>query len=103
MLVLFTLGGVIAALPALIHARLHGCAGSSCPEHNRTANTNSMQLSVIFDDSGPDRNQHFVILFQNYMTFFLHWNTEDDVLKNVSVFYLHTIKSKITKNGYQGS
>lgn len=24
--------GVIAALPALIHARLHGCVGSCCPE-----------------------------------------------------------------------
>uniref|UniRef100_A0A673HUQ7 AMP deaminase n=1 Tax=Sinocyclocheilus rhinocerous TaxID=307959 RepID=A0A673HUQ7_9TELE len=29
--------GDIAALPALIHARLHECAGSSCPEQNHTA------------------------------------------------------------------
>ncbi len=36
MLVLFCLPlGIIAALPALIHARLHGCAGSSCPEQNQ--------------------------------------------------------------------
>jgi len=51
-----SLRGVIAALPVLIHARLHGCAGSSCPEQNHTANTNSMQLSFIFDNSGPDRS-----------------------------------------------
>ncbi len=36
--------GVIAALPALIHARLHGCAGSSCPEQNHTANPNHMLI-----------------------------------------------------------
>ncbi len=29
--------GVIAALPALIHARLRGCAGSSWPEQNHTS------------------------------------------------------------------
>ncbi len=37
---------VIAALPALIHARLHGCAGSSCPEHNHTANPNCMLIVI---------------------------------------------------------
>jgi len=31
-------GGGITALPALIYARLHGCAGSSCPELNHTTN-----------------------------------------------------------------
>ncbi len=36
--------GVIAALPALIHARLHGCAGSFCPEQNHTANPNGMLI-----------------------------------------------------------
>ncbi len=29
--------GAIAALPALIHARLYGCTGSFCPEKNHTA------------------------------------------------------------------
>ncbi len=43
--VLFTLG-VITVLPALIHARLHGCARSSCPEQNHTANTNCMLIGV---------------------------------------------------------
>ncbi len=43
--VLFTLG-VITALPALIHARLHGCAGSSCPEQTHTANPNCMLIGV---------------------------------------------------------
>jgi len=33
--VLFSLRGVVTAL---IHARLHGCRGSSCPEQNQTAN-----------------------------------------------------------------
>ena len=36
--------GIIAALPALIHARLHGCAGSSRPERNRSANPNCMLI-----------------------------------------------------------
>ncbi len=47
--------GVIAALPALIHARLHGCAGSSCPEQNHSANPNYMLIVNHLDDSGPDR------------------------------------------------
>ncbi len=36
--------GVIAALPALIHARLHGCTGSSCPEQKHNANQNCMLI-----------------------------------------------------------
>jgi len=47
--------GVVAALPALIHAKLHGCSRSSCPEQNHTANPYCMQLPIIFDNSGPDR------------------------------------------------
>ncbi len=51
--------GVIAALPALIHARLHGCTGSSCPEQNHTANPNYMLIVNHLDDSGPDRNRAY--------------------------------------------
>jgi len=36
--------GATAALPAFIHARLHGCAGSSCPEQNHTTNPNCMLI-----------------------------------------------------------
>ncbi len=36
--------GVITALPALIHATLHECAGSSCPEQKHTANPNFMLI-----------------------------------------------------------
>jgi len=36
--------GVIAALPALIHARLHGCTESSFPEQNHAANPNCMLI-----------------------------------------------------------
>lgn len=35
---------VIAALSALIHARLHGCAWISCPEQNQTANPNCLLI-----------------------------------------------------------
>ncbi len=38
------------------HARLHGCAGSSCPEQNNTANPNCMLIVNHLSDSGPDRN-----------------------------------------------
>jgi len=41
---LFTLRGVIAALSALIHARLHGSAGSSHPERHKTADPNCMLI-----------------------------------------------------------
>jgi len=41
--------------PALIHARLHGCAWKSCPEQNHTTNNNCMQLPIVFDESGQNR------------------------------------------------
>ncbi len=34
----------VCTLPALIYARLHGCAGSSFPEQNHTANPNCMLI-----------------------------------------------------------
>ncbi len=39
--------GVMTALPALIHARLHGCARSSRPEQTHTANPNYMLMITI--------------------------------------------------------
>ncbi len=45
MLVLFCLPWGLLLLSLLfIHARLHGCAGSSCPEQNHTANPNCILI-----------------------------------------------------------
>ncbi len=72
MLVLFCLHwGDIAALPALIHTRLHGRAGSSCPESNHTANPNCM-LIVSHEDSGSDRTN--VYSFYKTNIYYIFWN-----------------------------
>ncbi len=72
MLVLLCLHwGDIAALPARIHARLHGRAGSSCPESNHTANPNCM-LIVSHEDSGSDRTN--VYSFDKTNIYYIFWN-----------------------------
>ncbi len=48
---LFTTGGLF--LLSLLLSRLHGCAGSSCPDQNHTTNPNCMLSPVIFDDRVP--------------------------------------------------
>ncbi len=49
-------GLLLLLLSLLIHDRLHGWAGSFCPEQNHTAKPNFMLSIYHFDDSGPDRS-----------------------------------------------
>ncbi len=53
---LFTPGGLF--LLSLLLSRLHGCAGSSCPDQNHTTNLNCILSPFIFDDRGPDRTKY---------------------------------------------
>ncbi len=56
-LVLFCLPwGVIAALPALIHARLHEWAGSFLPRTEPYRQTKLYAKCLLFGESGADRN-----------------------------------------------
>ncbi len=50
--------GLLLLLSLLIHDRLHGWAGSFCPEKNHTAKLNFMLSVNHFDDSGPDKNSN---------------------------------------------
>ncbi len=52
-------GLLLLLLSLLIHDRLHGWAGSFCPEQNHTAKPNFMLSIYHFDDSGRDRT-HFI-------------------------------------------
>ncbi len=55
--------GGYSSLPAPIHARLCGWAGTVCPEQNHSPNLKCMLIVSYIDDSGPDRNANSVIIY----------------------------------------
>ncbi len=59
--VLLPWGGI--ALPASIHARLCGWAGSVCPEPNHFPNLKCTLIVSYIDDIGPDRNIVSICVF----------------------------------------
>ncbi len=81
---------ISASPPPFIHDRLHGYAGSFCPEQNHTAKLNCMLSVYHFDHSGPDRNVFSVYKIYIYIYIKKKKKHNDANIMQVSSWLKHT-------------